>query len=285
MAEPTWYVRDKGRVMGPFDDSQMERMRVAGRLTRGSEVSRDQRTWVAASSLATAVGVEPVREAIHAETGTGAGRAAMSGELASATPPTWYYARGKERVGPVSLPDIRQLIAVGTLSADTHVWNPAMPDWKPASVVPELRSLFGNENSHPVGEVNLVVEEEREAARPSKRRVRGRAGFFDLAFRRYHMGWIIPVIWTVTLLWLLFVLLNMLATAFFPRALQGFWADFVDMQRSWSTETRQIVATLIVTMFVAYFGLVVRAWLEHWHIQLSLARKLKVVDDHDEVTS
>jgi hypothetical protein len=44
----------------------------------------------------------------------------------------WYYASGKERIGPVSEAQISSLVTAGTIRAETLVWNRSMTDWLPA---------------------------------------------------------------------------------------------------------------------------------------------------------
>src|SRR6266702_2753043 len=41
----SWYVRDRGRITGPFTTEQLLDMRHRGRIQAFHEVSTDQRTW------------------------------------------------------------------------------------------------------------------------------------------------------------------------------------------------------------------------------------------------
>ncbi len=51
----------------------------------------------------------------------------------------WYYAKGGQQNGPITLAQLQDLIRNGTLNPSTDlVWNSAMPDWLPASQVPAL---------------------------------------------------------------------------------------------------------------------------------------------------
>jgi hypothetical protein len=54
------------------------------------------------------------------------------------TPPIWYYARGTERVGPITLEQLRALAASGQLRPEENVWTDGMPQWAPAGSRPEL---------------------------------------------------------------------------------------------------------------------------------------------------
>lgn len=50
----------------------------------------------------------------------------------------WYYARGNQQAGPVSLDELRQLARQGALSPADLVWTGTMADWQPAQSVPGL---------------------------------------------------------------------------------------------------------------------------------------------------
>jgi len=51
----------------------------------------------------------------------------------------WYYAKGGQQQGPVTSEELIALLKSGGLDPNNDlVWNPAMPDWRPASQVPEL---------------------------------------------------------------------------------------------------------------------------------------------------
>jgi uncharacterized membrane protein YhaH (DUF805 family) len=45
----------------------------------------------------------------------------------------WYYAEGSNRTGPLEASDIENLIADGTVTADTLVWREGMSGWEAAS--------------------------------------------------------------------------------------------------------------------------------------------------------
>lgn len=51
----------------------------------------------------------------------------------------WYYAKERQRNGPVSLDEIQRLLAGGSLLETDLVWREGMTDWLPAAGVPELK--------------------------------------------------------------------------------------------------------------------------------------------------
>jgi len=65
-------------------------------------------------------------------------------QLTGGTPPqlaaaTWYYARGTERLGPVTVETIRHLVQAKAISGSTLVWCEGMKDWAPLSTIDGLR--------------------------------------------------------------------------------------------------------------------------------------------------
>ncbi len=45
----------------------------------------------------------------------------------------WHYAQNNETIGPVTEDEIKELIARGTINADTMVWNSTFEDWQALS--------------------------------------------------------------------------------------------------------------------------------------------------------
>jgi len=52
----------------------------------------------------------------------------------------WYYAKNNERHGPVSLADVRRLLASGSLQPTDLVWAEHLPGWVAAQDVREIAS-------------------------------------------------------------------------------------------------------------------------------------------------
>lgn len=158
MAENTtvWYVRNRGRVLGPFAWSQLEAMRDRGQLARFHEVSRDRRSWTSAASLA---GLFPGGEKQTANEYAGAY------EVTETFPPTqdprfvsgdgqsgpsnssdWFYSRGGVPGGPVSYSEIRRLASLGQLTPEALIWCDGMSNWAPCRQFPDL---FAKSPGHP----------------------------------------------------------------------------------------------------------------------------------------
>ena len=53
---------------------------------------------------------------------------------------SWFYASEGTQQGPCSEVELRELIAAGTVTADTFVWSEGMTDWQKAAEIPGLLS-------------------------------------------------------------------------------------------------------------------------------------------------
>jgi hypothetical protein len=154
-ASDSWYVRARGRVLGPFTWSQLQSLRDRGQLARFHEVSRDRQSWVGADSLAglftrnesrrlprSTRSTEPADlpqflVVDETEAGSGSGTAGtMTGEA-----PTWFFARDGARQGPVPRSELKRLADREEIGSDTLVWKSGMEDWTPGFLVPELDFL------------------------------------------------------------------------------------------------------------------------------------------------
>jgi hypothetical protein len=146
-----WYVRVRGRILGPLTWAQLRSLRDRGQLARFHEVSQDRHQWVGADSLA---GLFPQAEAPRRPRSTSRKTSAAdlpeflvvddsaggSGATGPATgeAPAWFFARDGARQGPVPVSELRRLAARGEIGSDTLVWKSGMADWTPGFLVPEL---------------------------------------------------------------------------------------------------------------------------------------------------
>jgi WD40 repeat protein len=69
---------------------------------------------------------------------------------AEADPSVWYHARGREKIGPFTRQQLRQMAADGALRPDAMLWEQGTPRWLPAHCVPGLFEPAGTPPS-PVG--------------------------------------------------------------------------------------------------------------------------------------
>lgn len=144
-AGQTYYIRIRGRVLGPFDVERLKLMRDRGLFGRAHEVSTDRQTWKPAASIEKQlVGSTSSRQSQEEDD--------AFNDLLSDAPPSpsvkppplaggkWYYSLGGEQFGPVNLVEVRGLVQTGQLTASDLVWKEGTPDWRTVDEVEELRA-------------------------------------------------------------------------------------------------------------------------------------------------
>jgi len=156
-----YYIRNRGRIQGPFDPQTLQSLARRGRFARHHEVSQDKQNWFQASEypelfpqrttprantqevdLETdnpesehySLAVEP-----KVETGVPGSSAAESPLPVADTQDQWYFlSANQQETGPILLPELQSLLKNKNLPGDTYVWNPTLPNWVQANTIPEL---------------------------------------------------------------------------------------------------------------------------------------------------
>jgi hypothetical protein len=160
-----WYVRARGRILGPFTWAQLESLRDRGQLARFHEVSKDRQAWMGAAGLAQlfapsdagAVSLGSAASSAESTDSNGYGlvgdpgsqpRGGTGEDLA-----VWFYARDGTHQGPLPIGELRRMAGSGEIDPYTLVWTKGMPNWIPANQVPELGSgaAAGLSSSGPAG--------------------------------------------------------------------------------------------------------------------------------------
>lgn len=139
-----YFIRVRGRVLGPFTLDKLRVLRSRGQFSRVHEFSTDRENWQSASAL----------EHLLGGSSRGGEELAAAAALAApgAVPPVapspagialpgaiWYYNIAGELYGPVSIIDLRTMANEGKLRLDDYVWKEGMPNWLPISQIPELK--------------------------------------------------------------------------------------------------------------------------------------------------
>lgn len=149
-SETLWYVRNRGRVTGPFTMRQLELLVHRGQLARFHEVSNDRQTWQRAASV-----LSIFSAAVAESSGESPPRARIVGgddgtiPLATVAPEAsreqrenrafgWYYGKNKKPVGPISFEELQDLANEGEIGHDTLVWSESLPVWVKASEIASL---------------------------------------------------------------------------------------------------------------------------------------------------
>lgn len=118
----SYYVRDRGRTLGPFGTEEMRHRIRRGYVGRSHEISCDGQSWQPAFTFA---------ELFDRESGLNQAQAAPG--------PQWHYtARGIEQPGPIDQQSLINLIAAGQVGALDKVWNDSFPEWAVVCQVPQL---------------------------------------------------------------------------------------------------------------------------------------------------
>lgn len=139
----SFYYRVRGEVKGPFPREQIISLIRKKRLGRHHELSPDAVTWMRAGEIeglfeatpsveyAIPVAEEEIApEAISlAKTGSAASGGGDDG---------WYYARGRNTLGPITSHELRAMLATGRLEGSDRVWNQSLADWVPAEDLPQF---------------------------------------------------------------------------------------------------------------------------------------------------
>ena len=155
LQEPAeYFTRLRGRVQGPFTAEQLQALHQRGQFSRAHEVSDDRVNWRSAASLTNVFVAPKVRplptlklpvrveqDDLEIELGeepVEKGPTILKTGPARMVKAVWHYSVGKETYGPVTILELRGLLANGQLMGSDLVWKDGLAEWAPASEVPEL---------------------------------------------------------------------------------------------------------------------------------------------------
>lgn len=170
----SYYVRIRGEVKGPVARSELVSQIRKKRMGRHHEVSTDAVNWVRAGDVPDlfepVVAVrEPVAPAATVVEESRAGSASAQPEAAKSpsTETEWFYAKGRNRLGPVTESELRTMLATGRIGGSDLVWNNSLEDWIAAGSLAQ----FAGVSSAPVADGRSGRSSEIEPRR---------AGFFEV---------------------------------------------------------------------------------------------------------
>jgi S1-C subfamily serine protease len=130
MVERQWYVRVRGRVIGPFNLQQLKSLRDRGQFRRFHEVSGDRKAWRPASSISDVFPSEAADSEGYELQPAEPSDVASDRPVSSISPAVWYYAgSGDKAAGPVALDRLSRLLHEGSITPSTLVWKEGMPNW------------------------------------------------------------------------------------------------------------------------------------------------------------
>ncbi|HEX6987543.1 MAG TPA: GYF domain-containing protein [Planctomycetaceae bacterium] len=140
----TYYLRSRGKVLGPFPLDRLQVMKSRGQLGRTHQVSTDRQTWVAAGALPELFAAPPGPasfdsadiEPAESSAGVGTPSAQTNGPATPAA--AWFYHVGGQQFGPTSAAELRRMLSTGGLASSDMVWREGMESWVAIGDVPEL---------------------------------------------------------------------------------------------------------------------------------------------------
>jgi hypothetical protein len=130
MSEDRYYLRFKGRVLGPFTSEKAIEMVKRGQITRQHELSPDGATWRLAETYEELFATSRTRsnsmvsESKKASSQENKGNAAL-----------WFANFDGMNQGPVEEDGILAWIATGKVGKDTMVWKEGMANWLEAQAI------------------------------------------------------------------------------------------------------------------------------------------------------
>lgn len=137
-APANYFIRIQGKVLGPYSIAQLKTLIQRGQFGRGNEVSVDGKMWKSAMAIAHLFQEPSGNRTQSSSSATQEPHDSATAHPGRSMAPIWYYAVGNEQCGPVSVLDLRKLIASNQLVRDDLVWKEGMPDWTAIRDVPEL---------------------------------------------------------------------------------------------------------------------------------------------------
>lgn len=149
-----YYIRDRGKIQGPFSAEKLQMLAKRGRFGRHFEVSENGQHWSRATAYPELFPEPPKRKRRVPEPQVSSGPIAThemfegSAEFDDfqADPAVWFYGHDSQENGPVPLSTLRTLAKQGHLSPGDPVWTDGMSDWSPAS---QIAAIWSEESPFP----------------------------------------------------------------------------------------------------------------------------------------
>jgi hypothetical protein len=148
-----WFIRVRGQVSGPFDQSQLESLVRRQRLGRHDEISGDNVNWKRAAELpdlfVTKV-TKKVRKSPDAtlpdllesaetyESRHDSNYIELRSQPVSVVDDEWYYRIKGRQAGPVSFKVLQEMLSDGRVQSSDPVWTEGMAEWTPPQQLPEF---------------------------------------------------------------------------------------------------------------------------------------------------
>ncbi|MEQ9410977.1 MAG: GYF domain-containing protein [Fuerstiella sp.] len=153
-----YYIRIRGEVKGPLSREQIVTQIRRKRLGRHHELSADAINWQKAGDMPEFF--EPAvtkraRVAVESEADASDTFSLQPAEKEDVSPDSngdWYYAKGGNKLGPVSGSEIQMWLSSGRLNAEDLVWNESFDNWLPVGDLPQFAGAAGSRKGSGISE-------------------------------------------------------------------------------------------------------------------------------------
>ena len=145
MSKETYYVKIRGRVLGPFLPERLLEMAKSGKLSRSNMISTNNDHWQKAGEFPELFGNTTTQNGAPVTGNTVQDDEPATPEIQEER--IWHYGINGESKGPESHSKICELIQTGQLTKMDLIWRDGMPEWKPVSVIPAFSGYFHAETS------------------------------------------------------------------------------------------------------------------------------------------
>lgn len=147
-----YFVRIRGRTVGPYSLTQAQQMARKGQLSRTSEMSSDGQSWSQARNFpeiferpATSAPASMRSSSPSIDADLLAGPSTSFPDFGGSKTPAlsdWFYTSGDEQRGPTSASNIIAMLKAESLAAHDRVWREGFDNWVSVSDVPEFSAAL-----------------------------------------------------------------------------------------------------------------------------------------------
>lgn len=144
----SYYIRVRGRVLGPYTVKQLVTLRARGQFSQSNEISLDREIWQSAATIDQVFKAAPRKslskteaEQFVSESIPTSSTAAIGAADSSAEAKVWYFSVGDKQDGPISLTDLRTFFSSRKLGSEDRVWQEGFADWRLPSEIAELNGF------------------------------------------------------------------------------------------------------------------------------------------------
>lgn len=142
---PTYFIRNRGRAQGPFDEDQLRAMTQRGQFSRVYEVSEDGKTWNSAqgyshlfSAPSSSASQTPANVIDSRSSASLSSDSAFNASSQDSDTPIWHYEINGKKFGPEPAGLLNQYYKRNLIDGNTSVWREGMVQWTPIKSVAEL---------------------------------------------------------------------------------------------------------------------------------------------------